>query len=79
MPIARHSVESALFIRIPPDKFMVTIKIERPDGQFVNSVCLVPGNLIDRTGDHDQDQGMTTRKITTEFTAAYIRCAGLPE
>jgi len=78
MPISRHPVERALDNGIPKHLFMVTIKIERSDGQFTSATRMVPSNLVDGN-DHDLDQDAATRWVGSGFTEAYIRCARLSE
>ncbi len=78
MPISRHPVENALDNGIPKSQFMVTIKVERSDGQFASSTRMVPSNLMDG-GDHDLDQDTATRWVGGGFAEAYVRCAGLAE
>src|SRR5581483_12002015 len=61
-----------------PGQFAVTIRIDRPDGQFVTSVTTVPADLMTRP-DPDLAQEMAAGKITGGFIAAYRRAAELPE
>lgn len=59
---------------LEPGKFRVTIRIERPDGQFVTSSRLVPDDLMARP---DLAQQMMTDDITAGFVQAYRRAAEL--
>lgn len=61
-----------------PGQFAVTIRIDRPDGQFVTSTTLVPSDLLDRA-DPDLAQQMAASKVTAGFVSAYRRAAELPE
>ena len=62
----------------PPGKFRVTIRIERPDGQFVTSSRLIPGDLLVRP-EPDLAQQVVTDNIADAFVAAYRRAAELSE
>lgn len=61
-----------------PGQFAVTIRIDRPDGQFVTSTTLVPADLMSRP-EPDLAQQMATDKIAAGFVSAYQRAAELPE
>lgn len=61
-----------------PGQYAVTIRIDRPDGQFVTSTTLVPGDLMSRP-EPDLAQQMATDKIAAGFVQAYRRVAELPE
>jgi hypothetical protein len=63
-------------VTVEPGKFRVTIRIERPDGQFVTSSRLVPDDLMARPGP-DLAQQMVTDDITAGFVQAYRRAAEL--
>jgi hypothetical protein len=62
----------------PPGKFAVTIRVERPDGQFVTSSRLIPGDLLIRP-EPDLAQEIVTDHIADAFVAAYRRAAELAE
>jgi hypothetical protein len=62
----------------PEGKFRVTIRIERPDGQFVTSETTVPSDLMSRP-DPDRAQEQATAKIAGGFVATYRRAAELPK
>lgn len=63
-----------------PGQFAVTIRIDRPDGQFVTSTRLVPDDLL---GDGEGIDGRlwytATAEIGAKFVSAYQRSAELPE
>ena len=63
----------------PPGKFLATIRIERPDGQFVTSSRLIPDDLIAPGADHGAMQDWALREIGAGFVSAYHRAAALPE
>lgn len=61
-----------------PGQYAVTIRIDRPDGQCVTSVTLVPADLLERANP-DLAQEIVTAKIAGGFTDAYRRAAELSE
>lgn len=63
----------------PEGKFRVTIRVERPDGQFVTSSRLVPADLLTSGGDNGIDQDWAVREVGAAFVGAYKRAAELPE
>ncbi|HEV2452010.1 MAG TPA: hypothetical protein VGS62_08790, partial [Streptosporangiaceae bacterium] len=63
----------------PPGKFAVTVRIERPDGQFVTSSRLIPDDLITSGGDKSAMQDWTLREVGSAFVSAYHRAAELAE
>ena len=64
-----------------PGKFRVTIRIDRPDGQFVTSFREVPADLLSPGGGADEGaaQDWAVRDIGAAFVDAYRRAAELPE
>lgn len=62
----------------PPGKFRVTIRVERPDGQFVTVSRLIPGDLLLRP-EPDSVQEIVTENISDAFVGAYRRAAELPD
>jgi hypothetical protein len=62
-------------MKAEPGKFLVCIRIDRANGQFVTSYTQVPADLLSRP----DEQQVVTDKIANGFAAAYIRVAQLPE
>ena len=63
-----------------PGQFAVTIRIDRPDGQFVTSTRLVPSDLLgDGEGIDTRLWYTATAEIGAKFVSAYQRAAELPE
>jgi hypothetical protein len=58
-----------------PGKYLITIRVERPDGQFVTSSRLVPAGLL---LEPRLVQGEAIREVGNEFIRAYRRAADLP-
>jgi hypothetical protein len=64
----------------PEGRYRVTIRVERPDGQFVTSSRLLPDNLLGSGGADDGiAQDWAVREIGAAFVGAYRRAAELPE
>ena len=64
--------------RTPEGKFLVTIRVERGDGQFVNVSQYVPDDLL---AAGDEEFGMrdwAVREVEVAFVSAYRRVAELP-
>lgn len=59
-------------------QFAVTIRIDRPDGQFATSTCLVPGDMMTSI-DRGVVRHMVTDKVMAGFVSTYQRAAELPE
>ena len=68
-------------ITSPPaeGKFLVTIRIERPDGQFVTSSRLLRDDLLSVPLSMAAEQDWAVREIGAAFVGAYRRAAELPE
>ena len=68
-------------ITSPPaeGKFLVTIRVERSDGQFVTSSRLLPDDLLTSGGDDGLSQDWAVREVGAAFVSAYRRAAELPE
>ena len=64
--------------RLPEGKFLVTIRIERGDGQFVNVSRYVPDDLLTTGGDEGIAQDWAVGKVGDAFASAYRRVAELP-
>jgi len=63
----------------PAGKFRVTIRIERPDGQFVTSSRLLRDDLLTAGGDTGAEQDWAVREVGAAFVGAYQRAAELPD
>ena len=64
----------------PPDgKFLVTIRIERSDGQFVSSSRLIPGDLLKGDSNDTRLWYLATAEMGAKFVSAYERAADLPD
>lgn len=59
-----------------PGQFAVTIRIDRPDGQFTTATRLVPDDL---TPDDPPLWYLAAGDIAGKFVSAYRRAAELPE
>ena len=65
--------------RPPAGKFRVTIRVERPDGQFVTSSRLIPDDLIAPGPDTSVMQDWAVGEVGSAFVSAYHHAAGLPD
>jgi transcriptional regulator with XRE-family HTH domain len=63
----------------PAGKFRVTIRVERPDGQFVTSSRLLRDDLLTAGGDEGMEQDWAVREVGAAFVGAYRRAAELPD
>lgn len=63
----------------PPGKFRVTIRIERPDAQFVTSSRLIPGDLLTDPGPDSSQITPVMEDILGAFVSAYHRAAELAD
>ena len=59
----------------PEGKFLVTIRVERSDGQFVTSLRLLPDDLLKSGGDDGLSQDWAVREVGAAFVGAYKRAA----
>ena len=83
-PDAWHRGERAQAVTDPypkPGRFTVTVRIERPDGQFITATRTVPDNLLAPGAGADEGiaQDWAVREIGSAFVAAYRRAAELPD
>ena len=64
---------------LPEGRFRVTIRVERPDGQFVTSSRDIPADLLDGPFIDDPRPSVYGLEISRAFLAAVRRAAELPD